>query len=122
MWFAILNRRTERQWGTCNSCERTVTDEGAVLKSYWFAVPSDIILHEQPLTDGAVYLLRPDSFRNKNGEEWGSRESVRPLARIDIEPADWPFLGAVLGYDRDRLSERLTISSKGFPWFEDDLL
>lgn len=122
MWFAVLNRQTERKWGTCNSCVRHADDQGKIYKTYWFAVPHDIILHENPLAPGSLYILRPDTFLDKNGEEWGSKQAVQPLARIDIEPADWPYHEAILGYDRRSLGDRLEQSADGFPWFDDEKL
>jgi hypothetical protein len=42
-----------------------------------------------------VYGLPRDAFTTGDGAEWLCEEPVRPLARLTIEPDEFPFLDAV---------------------------
>ncbi len=121
MWFAVLNRES-KSIGTANSCVRHVDEAGAVYKSYWFSVPQENILEDRPVAEGMIYLVRPEPFRDKNGEEWGSKEEVVPLAKLAVVPDDWPFSEAVLGFERERLLQRIEESAELFPYFDDEQL
>jgi hypothetical protein len=121
MWFALLNRNMNFG-GTANSCARHQEENGRVYKTYWFSVAYENIVNGQPLADGMIYLVRPDTFQDKNGEEWGSKESVTPLARLAVSPSDWPLANAILGFDREQLGEKLEHSPDLFPYFDDNQL
>ena len=51
--------------------------------------------------------------------QWASREAVRPLASIAVEPADFPFLERVRSHDPQVISERAARNPDGFPWLHD---
>jgi hypothetical protein len=44
--------------------------------------------------------------------------AVRPLARVAVEPADFPFLSQIRGHDDDRLAEYAHALETGAPWPE----
>lgn len=121
MWFALMNRQMKFV-GTANSCTRHVDDNGRVHKRYWFGLAHESITDSQPLADGMIYLLRPDQFLGKNGEEWGSKETVIPFAKLAVSPTDWPFRHDILGFDRELLWQKLEESADLFPYFDDDKL
>lgn len=118
MWFALLNRNM-KYGGTANGCTRHEDEDGRVYKTYWFSVAHENITEDQPLTDGMVYLVRPDSFLDKNGEEWGSKVTVAPIAKLSVSPDDWPLANAILGFERERLWDRLEDTPELFPYFDD---
>jgi hypothetical protein len=121
LWFALLNRNM-KYGGTANSCARQRDAQGRVYKTYWFAIAHENLTESLPLVDGMIYIVRPDSFLDKNGEEWGSKANVMPLAKLAVSPNDWPFKDAILGFDRDRLGDLLAESAEAFPYFDDALL
>jgi hypothetical protein len=85
-------------------------------------VAHENISEDQPLSDGMVYLVRPDHFLDKNGEEWGSKQSVTPIAKLAVSPNDWPLAHAILGFERERLWENLENAADLFPYFDDKAL
>ncbi len=121
MWFALLNRNMQYA-GTANGCGRYVDEQGRDYKRYWFAIAHENITEGQPLADGMIYLVRPDHFRDKNGEEWGSKENVTPIAKLAVSPEDWPLADAILGFERERLWALLESSAENFPYFDDPTL
>jgi hypothetical protein len=121
-WFALLNREMEDGSGTANSCTRRFDPNDRDFKEYWFAISHVNLIGDRPLTPGYMYLLRPDSFSARRGEEWGSSRPVTPIARVPVTPFGWPYADAILGYDRQRLDALLGRSSDGFPWFDDNRL
>ncbi|MFZ6029167.1 MAG: hypothetical protein ACOYYS_15755 [Chloroflexota bacterium] len=101
-WFAILDKKKYRS--TCNSCIRSGSGVGRQ-KAYFFQLPA-AQKHEPPFGEGTVYLCRaedfphrhhipPLAFFNAELEEWGSTNPVIPLAKIAIQPADFPYLDRV---------------------------
>jgi hypothetical protein len=92
MFFAILDRKPYA-FSVHNGCRRVTGG-----KAYYFSTST---LHDQPWTDGTLYLLPRDSFEQMvDGEglpteQWMSREPVRPLASLAISPSDFPFLEKV---------------------------
>jgi hypothetical protein len=96
MFFAILDRKPY-PFSVNNGCRR---EPGG--KVYYFSTST---LDDQPWTDGMMYILPRDSFgqisdadRNPT-EQWMSRSPVRPLARLAVTPADFPFLQDVQYHD-----------------------
>ena len=45
--------------------------------------------------------------------------AIRPRARVDVEPWDWPLLGQVAGLDPEVQGDRQTESYAGYPWPDD---
>jgi hypothetical protein len=121
MWFALLNRNM-KFGGTANNCTRHLDENGRVFKTYWFSVARENLTDGRPLANGMIYLVHPDRFLDKNGEEWGARETVTPIAKLAVSPDDWPLTPAILGFERERLWERLEQSPDLFPYFDDHLL
>jgi hypothetical protein len=103
MFFAVVDR--ERNAALRNGCLRS----GGRSK-YFFAVdPGD---EDAPRwRAGAVYVLPRAPFRAGFGLEWLAEEAVEPLARVVVEPKDFPFLDQVLtfhaGEPEDRFAARI---------------
>lgn len=102
MWFAILDK--DKFNLTNNACIRI--GEGARREKYYhFALPRNK-KEDPPFTEGMLYLCHADDFPHKRPipildflggevEEWGSTQTVKPLASINIAPSDFPFLDHV---------------------------
>jgi len=63
-------------------------------RRYFFAIDTDPRASE-PWTDGAVYLLPPDTFTQTYDAEWISPTPVRPRARLAVTRADFPYADRV---------------------------
>jgi hypothetical protein len=75
-----------------------------------------------------VYVLPGDSFTLQPPLSFGEYEvripqlaslvAVRPVARVAVDPADFPFLSDIRGHDDDRLAEYARALETGAPWPE----
>lgn len=66
------------------------------------------IVHEE------FWLHRPESRFDDATE--ARLEPVRPLAKLEVKPGDFPFLDQVRGHDNDLVAERAAADPFGFPW------
>lgn len=109
--FAILDRQVYRGM-FYNECSRVLLDQQLSDPFYMFAIEA-AALRQQPWINGMVYLLPRDTFvpRDPSTEagltvycqEWASHVPVQPLAKVAVEPQDFPFLHEVWGFDKDVL-------------------
>jgi hypothetical protein len=101
MAFAIVDRANVRG-GFHNGVVPLATATGT-LRLYHFSLGRQS-LAARPFRRGAVYVLPRDRFRRvapvgPASLEWVSGERVRPPARLEVEPDDFPLLDAVRGHD-----------------------
>ena len=124
MYFAIVDRGRVRS--LVNACAHVVDAEGRRLGDYYyFSVDADA-LAAGPWRDGTVYVLPRDTFEQQAEEDWdglrvqatqwASPVAVRPLARLAVRPADFPFLGQVQGHDVATIAARAAADPEAFPW------
>ncbi len=127
MFFAIVDR--ERQvTSLTNSCFRVVGPGEESGRYYFFSINEDALPHE-PWRSGTVYLLPRAWFEQEPNlqyrgmeievDHWASPVAVRPLAKLAVEPADFPFLSQILPHDPQAIRERATKDPDGFPWLEE---
>jgi len=107
MFFAIVDR--SRITGSIrNGVQFYHNRGGEPLALYNFSINRDN-LAEQPWRTGTLYLLPRDSFVRMPlagqalSNEWASSAAVKPLARLRVEPKDFPFLHQIGGHDDDAL-------------------
>lgn len=87
-FFAIVNRAAARS--LVNGCFRVRGET-----RYFFSVSADPAA-ETTWRDGWIYVLPRATFtRHRSGPEWLSPTAVRPLERLRVTPADFPFLAEV---------------------------
>lgn len=102
LWFAILDKSRFRV--TRNGC-LGIGGEGRREKYYHFELERTL-KGQQPFISGTIYLARAEDFPSRpripmlnllgcDFEEWGSSEPVKPLARLAVEPSDFPYLDQV---------------------------
>ncbi|REK54538.1 MAG: hypothetical protein C6W55_11945 [Thermobacillus sp.] len=124
IYFAIVDR--ERVTSLLNGCFRIPDDEdGGYAYYYYFSVDQDALPHF-PWKNGMIYLLPRDSFEQQAPIEfdgtrvemtqWASPVAVRPIAKLAVEPDDFPFLCQVEGHDPALVAERAKRDPDGFPW------
>ena len=123
-YFAIVDRdRLVRS--LVNSCFRVVDPGGKSEPHYYFSINGDALPH-QPWRTGTVYVLPRKTFEpqtlqrdDRESAQWRSFVPVRPLARIAVDPSDFPFLGQIRGHDPVAVRKRAMEDPDGFPWLED---
>jgi hypothetical protein len=96
---------------------------------YYFFSISRPALEQQPWRTGTVYILPADSFESQPRlrrddvsiyvAQVASPRAVRPVAKLSVDPGDFPFLHQIHGHDNDRLNARMAADPNGFPWFEE---
>jgi len=127
IFFAIVDRdRPVRS--LVNSCARVVAPAGAGVPFYFFSIAADD-LPGRPWRDGTVYLLPGETFERQGSQRYrgltietaqvASLTPVRPLAKLAVEPADFPFLEQVRRHDPEALRRRAHADPAGFPWLDE---
>jgi hypothetical protein len=127
MFFAILDR-VHYPMATSNACIRLVDEAGNVSEpSYVFSI-SDYAIAQQPWRKGMVYILPKETFIDQPSLKFGRFEvqvpqlaslaPVKPYARLEVTPEDFPFLTAIRGLDDTRLQEYGQAMQDGAPWPE----
>jgi hypothetical protein len=127
MYYAVLDRERYVR-SLVNACVR-VNEPGRGTESrYYFSINGDALPHN-PWQPGFVYILPRDGFerqpphRTASGEfevpQWRSFDPVKPLAKLSVQPSDFPFLARVQGHDPKTVRERARDNPAGFPWLDE---
>ena len=126
-YFGILDR--DGYVGSLvNSCFRVT---GPNIKSgphYYFSINSDALPH-RPWRTATVYILSRQGFEQQprklshgaeiESAQWRSFSPVTPLAKITVEPEEFPFLAQIHGHDQAVVQQRAQADPEGFPWLDD---
>jgi hypothetical protein len=129
IFYAILDRVRHPSANMCNGCFRLGSPTRHGDSRYFFSISAPV-LAQQPWREGTVYLLPADSFEHQPPIELAhtsvyiaqsaSPVPVKPLAKLTVGPADFPYLHQVHGHDDAVLAARMAADPDGFPWFEED--
>lgn len=100
LFFAVLN--TEGYRGSLRNGCWVVSRQGQEQRFYFFSVNRER-LGAGLWTEGTIYILPGQTFEMTDRgvvrfDEWASKEPVRPVARLGVEPADFLFLDQVAGH------------------------
>jgi len=124
MFFAVADR--QRIPSVTNACVRLADAEGRVGPPRYVFSISRSALPLRPWRAGTVYVLPGDTFVLQPPLRFGEYEvrvpqlaslvPVRPLARVAVEPDDFPFLAQVRSHDDDRLAEYARALETGAAW------
>jgi hypothetical protein len=124
MFFAVADR--DRIGSVTNACVRLADATGRVSEPRYVFSVSRPALALRPWRPGTVYVLPGDTFTLQPPLRFGEYEvrvpqlaslvSVTPIARVAVEPADFPFLAQVRAHDDDRLAEYARALETGAPW------
>ncbi|HLA99444.1 MAG TPA: hypothetical protein VJL34_13405 [Anaerolineales bacterium] len=129
MFFAISDRDGYEMTVT-NACIRQVDRDGMTSGPFYFFSVSKQALARRPWRTGTVYLLPRATFETQpplpfsasevHIAQLASRVSVQPLARLTVDPSDFPFLSEIRGHDDRLLQETATALQTGGPLPEAD--
>ena len=131
LFFAVLDRNAIR--GSINNgAIRLNGDDGSVLRRYFFTIEAES-LRKSPWTPGAMYILPgagaepdPDFMHFRYGQytldisHWLYRGEVQPLAKLMVEPDDFPFVNTIWGYAAEEYRRRMEAESIArWPFLDD---
>lgn len=128
MYFAIANR-DGGVTSLLNACFRVIGKDGSKSEPYYFFSINDDAMQHEPWRNGTIYILPRATFEQQGREvrreltteiqQAASLVPVKPLAKLAIQPSDFPFLSSVRAHDLAVLSERATSHPDGFPWLDE---
>jgi hypothetical protein len=127
MFFAIVDR-TGYPMTIVNAAIRLESPDGRISDPYYYFALTDSVFIQKPWRQGYVYVLPKAGFeeqeKDRFGEmrvhthHWASLEAVRPLAKLQVSPEDFPFLEQIRPQNDERVAERARANPDGFPWVE----
>jgi hypothetical protein len=125
MFYAVVDRDRYRLT-LANGCILFVDAEGRPGPPHYFFSITDDALREQPWRTGYVYFLPAATFVAQPAETYAgcaaripqlaSPVAVRPFARLQVTPGDFPFLAQIRGHEDSRLGEYAQAVMAAAPW------
>ena len=126
MYFAVADRTVVRS--LVNAALHVVDDDGRRTGSYYYFSVNRDALAVGAWRPGSVYVLPRETFEAQPEEvseglrlastQWASAVPVRPLARVDVRPEDFPLLDEVHGHDQALVAARARADPDDFPWLD----
>ena len=128
MYFAILNRKKYPDLSLFNSCLQARISPGQLSETFYFFSVTQSVLIQKPWCTGAIYILPRQSFTQESSHQaqgneiifphWISSQSAQPIAKLFVEPSDFPFLEQIHGHNDEKLIQLYSQNPNGFPWSE----
>ncbi len=125
MYFAVVDR-ARFPTSLNNACIRVEAADGSLSQPYYLFSLGRHVLKQYPYCSGYVYLLPRESFSVEPPIPFGevtihtaqlaSPVPVMPLAKLKVEPGDFPFLTSMLAHDDERLEVYAAAIRSGLPW------
>lgn len=125
IYFAVMDR-DNGVTSLVNSCARVLAPDGTRSEPYYYFSINEDAWSRRPWRRGTIYLLprgtfeqqAPRSYRGLLLEpaQWASLVPVRAIARLPVEPEDFPFLHQIEPHDPRLVTERAARDPDGFPW------
>jgi hypothetical protein len=125
MYFAVVDRRQVSS--LVNACIRLPSSDGSRPRTcYYFSVDRDPLHAGTAWRSGFVYVLPREGFEREpdehayglllGGTKWASALAIRPVARLLVQPTDFPMLHRVHGHDPATVGQRAAANPDDFPW------
>lgn len=128
MYFAILDRKKYPKMTLFNSCLQTRISPDQLSEPFYFFSITQSVLIQKPSCTGAIYILPRQSFTQESPQQaqgteiifphWISSQSIQPIAKLLVEPEDFPFLDNIHGHNDEKLLQLFSEDPNGFPWPE----
>jgi hypothetical protein len=125
MFYAIVDRDSH-DITLNNGCIVVLDANGDPGTPHYYFSISRATLPQRPWRTGYVYLLPIEGFVEQAAGPYGGQVArvpqlaspapVRPLARMQVSPSDFPFLAQIRGHDDERLSEYAQAVMAAAPW------
>ena len=128
IFFAVVDRKNFQPLSLFNSCLIIrVSSQNVRGLLYFFSITHSALI-QQPWCNGMVYILRRDGFIQEAAQQvsdaeivfphWYSSQPTIPIARLAVQPSEFPFLRQVHGHNDRKLAELSAANPNGFPWKE----
>jgi hypothetical protein len=128
IYFAILNRRKHPEMTLFNSCfQARISPDQFSEPLYFFSITQSVLI-QKPWCTGAIYILPRQSFIQESTQlaqgieiifpHWISSQSMQPIAKLLVEPDDFPFLDQIHGHNDEKLAQLASANPNGFPWLD----
>jgi hypothetical protein len=128
IYYAILDR-DQYPMSLTNACIRVAPPTGEPGEPFYFFSISQGALAQRPWRTGTVYILPRATFEPQppipagdsavHVMQWASPVQVTPLAKLRVNPADFPFLAQIRGHDDQVQQQRARANPDGFPWIDE---
>lgn len=128
IYFAIVDRRNFSPLTLFNSClDIRVSPDQVLGPLYFFSITHSALL-QKPWRDGAIYILPRENFEQEPAQQmsgaeiifphWISPRPATPIAKLLVQPKDFPFLAEIHGHNDEKLTRLAAADPNGFPWPE----
>ena len=128
IYFAIIDRKRFSQLSLFNSCLEIRTSSDHIMGPLYFFSITHSALIQEPWCEGTVYILPRDNFEQEQAQQtlganiifphWIGSQPTKPVAKLHVQPQDFPFLAKVHGHNDEKLVQLATADPDGFPWPE----
>lgn len=126
MYYAIIDRKNFSPLSLFNSClDIQSSPEQTLGPLYFFSITHSALI-QKPWRDGTIYVLPRENFEQEPAQQmlgaeirfphWISTKSAKPLAKLRVQPQDFPFLAQVHGHNDEKLNLLASTDPNGFPW------
>jgi hypothetical protein len=126
IYFAIIDRKNFQPLTLFNTCLDIRLSPDQVVGPLYFSSISHSALLQNPWCDGVIYILPRRNFTQEPAQKilgaevilphWVSAKPARPVAKLRVRPADFPFLAEIHGHNDEKLSRLARTQPDGFPW------
>jgi len=126
IYFAIIDRRNIQPLSLFNSCLDIQTSPDQIIGPLYFFSITYSALVQSPWCNGVIYILSRDSFEQEPAQQiqgaeiivphWISLKPAKPVAKLHVQPQDFPFLAQIHGHNDKKLVQLATEDPNGFPW------
>lgn len=128
IYFAVMDR-DRYVTSLMNACFRISEGDGKWSDPYYFFSINEDALPYKPWRTGTVYVLPRDGFQQQPPDDyrgvemeiaqWASPVAVKPLAKLTVQPEDFPFLDNIYAHDPKVIQQKAALDRDGFPWLDD---
>ncbi|MDR1325708.1 MAG: hypothetical protein LBK00_06700 [Treponema sp.] len=124
IFYAILNR-AKYPMSLCSGCIYIKAENEILTGPFYFFSISKNALEQRPYQPGTIYILPKDTFQTQSDEtikgnkiyipQLASIVEVKPVARIQVGPEDFPFLNFIRGFNESDLESYSNAMARGEP-------
>lgn len=124
IFFSILDRKKYPEMSLFNSCLQARTANGQLTEPLYFFSITHSVLLQKPWCPGAVYIFPRQSFKQETSQQaqgveivfphWISPQPTQLVAKLIVEPDDFPFLEKIHGHNDENLTHFASANPNDF--------